>query len=144
MPAETPLARNVRRIAHLDLPGGGQVMVRGDYAYVGHMSPPHGTSIIDVADPRHPRVVSTITLDGPLSHSHKARIVGDVMIVNSEQDNRHTVRRAGEVVTRLGKTLAREPTRAEIAAELKLAPDTLDPILAAARHGYRDGGFKIL
>ncbi len=51
------LAKNVKRIAHLDLAGGGQVFVKGNYAYVGHMDPPHGTSIIDVSDPRNPRVV---------------------------------------------------------------------------------------
>ena len=31
------LARNVRRIGHLDLPGAGQVTVAGHYAYVGHI-----------------------------------------------------------------------------------------------------------
>ena len=35
----TPLARNVRRIGHLDLPGGGQVVVQGNHAIVGHMKP---------------------------------------------------------------------------------------------------------
>ena len=39
-------ARNVRRIGGLDdLPGGGQIMVRGDLAYIGHMSPPWDTTI---------------------------------------------------------------------------------------------------
>src|SRR5439155_7984257 len=45
-----------------------------------------GTSILDVSDPREPRVVSQIHLDDPRSHSHKARVVGDLMIVNSEQN----------------------------------------------------------
>ena len=58
MSADNNLARNVRRIGHLDLPGGGQVVVDGDYAYVGHMKPPHGTSILDVSDPARPRVVA--------------------------------------------------------------------------------------
>jgi Mg2+ and Co2+ transporter CorA len=31
------LARNVRRLGHLDLPGAGQVTVRGSHAYVGHI-----------------------------------------------------------------------------------------------------------
>ena len=39
------LARNIRRIGHLDLPGGGQVVVQDGYAYIGHMKPPHGTTI---------------------------------------------------------------------------------------------------
>ena len=48
------LSKNVRRISHLDIPGGGQLIVQGNYAYVGHMKPPHGTSIIDISDPGAP------------------------------------------------------------------------------------------
>ena len=54
------LARNVTRVSRLEIPGGGQVVVQGHHAFVGHMKPPHGTSIVDVKDPRHPRVVATI------------------------------------------------------------------------------------
>ena len=39
------LTRGLKRVARLDLIGGGQVVVDGNYAYVGHMKPPHGTSI---------------------------------------------------------------------------------------------------
>ena len=28
------LSRNLRRIGHLDIPGGGQIVVEGDYAYI--------------------------------------------------------------------------------------------------------------
>ena len=61
------LARNVRRLGHLDLPGAGQVTVRGSHAYVGHIPNAHhlGTSIIDIGDPRQPRVIATVTLDDP-------------------------------------------------------------------------------
>src|SRR5262245_26351120 len=61
---KTKLARNVRRLGHLDLPGGGQVTVSGAYAYVGHIpNPDHlGTSIIDIADPGKPRVIASIKL----------------------------------------------------------------------------------
>ena len=54
---EYELARNVRKIARLDIAGGGQIVVEGGYAYVGHMKPPMGTSIIDVRDPAKPVVV---------------------------------------------------------------------------------------
>ena len=50
-------AQNVKRLGHLDIPGGGQVEVQGNYAYIGHMDPPHGTSIVDISNPREPRVV---------------------------------------------------------------------------------------
>ncbi len=32
-------SRNIRQVAWLDIPGGGQVRVEGRYAYVGHMKP---------------------------------------------------------------------------------------------------------
>ena len=52
------LARNVRRLGHLDLPGAGQVTIAGNYAYVGHIPNKQnlGTSIVDIADPANPRV----------------------------------------------------------------------------------------
>jgi hypothetical protein len=85
---EALLSRNVRRLGRLDLPGAGQVYVQGKYAYVGHIpnKAQLGTSILDVSDPTKPRVVSQIHLDDPRSHSHKARVIGDLMIVNSEQN----------------------------------------------------------
>ena len=54
------LARNVRRLGHLDLAGAGQVTVAGRHAYVGHIpNKSHlGTSILDISDPRNPRIVA--------------------------------------------------------------------------------------
>ena len=62
---QTSLAQNVRRLGHLDLAGAGQVTVAGSHADVGHIpNQDHlGTSIIDISEPRQPRVVATITLD---------------------------------------------------------------------------------
>jgi len=82
------LARNVRRLSRLELPGAGQVTVAGKYAYVGHITNKErlGTSILDVSDPRNPRLLSQIHLDEADSHSHKARVAGDLMIVNVEQN----------------------------------------------------------
>lgn len=72
-----------KHLSRLDIPGGGQVFAEGNHAYIGHLSPPHGTSIIDCADPLHPRLVSTIEV--PMNvHSHKVRVHGDLMIVNRE------------------------------------------------------------
>ena len=39
----------IREVAWIDIAGGGQVVLDGNYAYVGHMQPPHGTSVLDVA-----------------------------------------------------------------------------------------------
>jgi hypothetical protein len=73
----------LKHLAKLDIPGGGQVVAEGDYAYVGHMGPPDGTSIIDVSDPRRPRVTARIEVPA-FMHSHKVRVNGDVMMVNQE------------------------------------------------------------
>ena len=84
-PHSAPLAHRIKRLAHLELPGAGQVTVAGQYAYVGHIPNKDrlGTSILDVSDPRGPRVVAQIKLEDPESRSHKARVVGDILIVNN-------------------------------------------------------------
>jgi hypothetical protein len=81
------MSKGFEPIGRLDLPGGGQVTVEGNYAYVGHMGPPNGTSIVDVSDPRHPRLVTTLEVPKH-THSHKVRVHGDVMLVNYEQFGR--------------------------------------------------------
>ena len=110
------LARNVKRLAHLDLPGAGQVYVDGNYAYLGHLPNKQGlgTSIIDISDPRKPRVVSQIDLGDPTSHSHKARVIGDIMIVNSERNMTKIGRKTDELPklrTQLRESLGRELPR---------------------------------
>ncbi len=77
------MAGVLRHLAKLDIPGGGQVVAEGDYAYIGHMGPPDGTSIVDVSDPRKPRIVSRIEVPSYM-HSHKVRVHGDIMMVNNE------------------------------------------------------------
>ena len=142
-----PSAHNVRRIAHLDIPGGGQIEVKNNHAYIGHMAPPHGTSIIDVSDPGSPRLVSRIDLAGMDSHSHKVRVVGDeLMIVNSERHRRHFFRkgkRISEIGSGLRKKLGRPASDREIARELGVAAEELPLLAEAEKRGYQDGGFRI-
>ncbi|HST75927.1 MAG TPA: hypothetical protein VLJ20_11195, partial [Acetobacteraceae bacterium] len=73
----------IREVAWLDCAGGGQVVVEGDFAYIGHMDPPHGTSVVDVSDPRNPRIVAEIDIPVGL-HSHKVRVGNGVMVTNRE------------------------------------------------------------
>src|SRR6266478_341788 len=132
------LARNVRRLGHLDLPGAGQVTVRGSHAYVGHIpNAVHlGTSIVDISDPRNPRVVATVTLDDHDSHSHKVRVVGDIMIVNHERNPTAIGRRADElprVQRELAGALGRAPTHAELAARLGVTEADVGEIEAEAK-----------
>lgn len=77
------MKRCFKHLARLDIPGGGQVVVDGDHAFVGHLRPPSGTSIIDVADPYHPKVISQVAVPTNM-HSHKVRVMGDLMLVNQE------------------------------------------------------------
>lgn len=77
-------ASRIRQVARMDLPGGGKVEVDRGFAYVGHMDPPQGTSVIDVRDPRNPRLVARLDVPKGI-HSHKAAVRDGVMIVNYER-----------------------------------------------------------
>ena len=146
MAKEIPLARNVRRLGHLDLPGGGQVTVQGHHAYVGHMKPPHGTTIVDIADPAKPVVVAQIRLQDSYSHTHKVRVVGDLMYVNVEQNDRHFLRKGAALAgarAKLTSSLGHPPGDAELAAEIGVKPADIAVLEAALTRGYGDGGFKI-
>ena len=138
---------NVRRIGRLEIPGGGQVRVEGEHVYVGHMKPPHGTTIVNVSDPSRPKVVATVALPDAQSHSHKVRVAGDIMITNMEMNNRHLLRRGaqrmGDAEGKLAAALGRAPTDTELAAELKLVDRDIPLIRAFMRNGYADGGFKV-
>jgi hypothetical protein len=140
------LSHNVKRIGALDIPGGGQVVVEGSYAFVGHMKPPFGTTIVDISDPANPEIVSQIMLEDDHSHTHKVRVVGDIMITNVEQNRRHFLRK-GERLPDLRMTLEGRngvaPTDAELASELGVEPGQIAELDTARERGYRDGGFKI-
>lgn len=77
-------ALNTKLLAHLDCPGGGQVWVEGTTLYIGHMRDPSGTTIVDVADPRAPKVIARIDVP-PGWHSHKVRVSDGIMVVNHEK-----------------------------------------------------------
>ncbi len=147
-PHAPQLARNVKRLAHLDLPGAGQVYVQDDYAYIGHLPNKQnlGTTIVDVSDPRKPRVTSQILLDDPASHSHKARVIGDIMIVNSERNMTAIGRKADELPglrARLRVECGRDPNHAELAAKLGVNEADIPSVEAAEKNPYDKGGFKI-
>lgn len=77
-------ALNTKLLSHIDCAGGGQVWVEGTTLYIGHMRNPSGTTIVDVADPRKPKILNRIDVpDG--WHSHKVRVANDLMIVNHEK-----------------------------------------------------------
>ena len=142
------MARNVRQIGHLDLPGAGQVTVSDGYAYVGHIPNKQnlGTSIIDISDPKNPRLVTTVMLDDPGSHSHKVRVAGGLMVVNHERNSTPVGRRAEQlpgVQRELREVLGREPARAELAQKLNVTEADLIAIEETEKQPYSNGGFRI-
>ena len=48
------------------------------------VKPSERTTIVDVADPRHPRTLATIDLPEGW-HSHKVRVCNGIMVVNHEK-----------------------------------------------------------
>lgn len=83
-----PEARNMRLVGHcpMDWRGDGMhINLKDGYAFFAHMGDYGiGTSVVDVRDPEHPRLVKQIPVPEGL-HSHKVQIVGDVLLVNYEQ-----------------------------------------------------------
>ena len=79
-----PSQSNTSRVSHLDCPGGGQVWIDGTTLYIAHMAAPHGTTVVDVSDPRRPRQLATIDIPEGW-HSHKVRVANGIMLVNHEK-----------------------------------------------------------
>ena len=77
-------AKGIREVGHFDCAGGGQIEVQKGIAYVAHMSSPHGTSIVDVRDPKNPKLLSELSMPTG-THSHKARVSNGIMVVNHER-----------------------------------------------------------
>ena len=73
----------IKPVGYFDCPGGGQVVVSGTTAYIAHMAPPHGTTIVDVSDPTKPRKLAEVAIP-PGIHSHKVRAVNGIMLTNRE------------------------------------------------------------
>src|SRR5260370_29855001 len=145
-PKKMALAHKVRRLGHLDLAGAGQVTISDGHAFVGHIPNPEGlgTSILDIANPRNPRVVAAVTIDDPQSHSHKVRVAGDIMVVNHERNMSRIGRRAEQlpaVRRALTEELDREPTSKEIAARMSVSEEDLRSLEEFERRGYHNGGF---
>lgn len=133
------MSRNITRLGHLPIDGGGQVVVQGNYAYVGHMKPPMGTSIIDVSDPANPTVVAHVPPPDAWSHTHKVRVCGDLMITNVEQDRRHFLRK-GEKIAGLR---AQGHDDAAIAEALGVQVSDIAVLEEALARGYDSGGFRV-
>ena len=54
--------KGVREVGYIDCAGGGQVVVKGDIAYIGNMSAPDGTVIINVGSKSGIKVGDTLSI----------------------------------------------------------------------------------
>jgi len=77
-------AKGLRELAYVDCPGGGQVVVDGTIAYVGHTNGPEATTILDVSDPRNPRQIARLMCPHGGVHAHKVRVKNGLMLTNYE------------------------------------------------------------
>lgn len=88
MRVETADAKGLRLLAHHDLAGKGdgmQVMRHEDVVYVGHAGTSRaGTSILDVSDPRNPRLAGQWAAPDN-THTHKVQVAGGLLLVNHER-----------------------------------------------------------
>ena len=140
------IAFNIKKVGSLDLAGGGQIVVQGDYAYIGHMKPADGTTILNIADPSKPVILWQGKLLDTHSHTHKVRVVGDIMVTNVEQNNRHILR-AGSRIRQTRENLEAEGKDASdngVAEALGVKVGMIPEMMAAqAEDFYTDGGFKV-
>ncbi len=148
MHSSKAISSNFKSLSRIEIPGGGQVTVSGNYAYIGHIPNKNqlGTTILDISNPKAPKIVSQIYLDDPESHSHKARVVGDLLYVNSERNMTPIGRRADELPgtrLRLLNEFGRNPTDAELAFALNVREEDIPIVEAAQKNPYQNGGFKI-
>jgi len=79
-----PEAKGFKEIGFIDCKGGGQVVVDGTTAYVGHTTGPEATTIIDVSDPANPRQIAQIECEHQGVHAHKVRVRDGLMLTNYE------------------------------------------------------------
>jgi hypothetical protein len=80
-------AVGVREVGYIDCEGGGQIVVDGNTAYIGHVNKTTGTTVVDVSDPKKPREVANVPTN-PGIHAHKVRVANGLMLVNREHPPR--------------------------------------------------------
>jgi len=76
-------AKGIEQVGYFDCPGSGQIVVENNIAYIGNMKNPDGTTIVDVSDPKHPKLLAQLSMP-PGTHSHKVRVGNGLMLTNHE------------------------------------------------------------
>src|SRR6266849_1786382 len=73
-------AHGLRQVGYFDFPGGGQVVVDREVAYIAHMKAPHGSTLVDVSDPAPPKQLATLEVPAR-TPSHRVRAANDPRLV---------------------------------------------------------------
>jgi hypothetical protein len=79
-------SHNIRLLAQTDLDGHGatmEVVARGNHLYVGHSELGVGVSVLDISNPRMPRLVHRVPVPADVQ-GHKIQICGDLLVVGHE------------------------------------------------------------
>jgi hypothetical protein len=77
--------QGMKHVGYADVIGGGQVVVDGTTAYIAHMFSPHQNTVVDVKDPKNPKVIAEVPLGWPKGvHAHKVRVKNGLMVTNLE------------------------------------------------------------
>ena len=81
-----PLFKRTKLISQYDMEGRGdgfQITKKGDYLFVNHFWS-SGWSVINVKDPRNPKVVYFESTGSPHTWTLKNRVVGDILVTSNE------------------------------------------------------------
>lgn len=140
-------SKNLRLLGYTDLgvrSFSNQVIVQNNYAYVGRNAYPDdlecrggGTSVVDVSDPLHPKVVANIPLL-PYTVNVKVQVRGNILVQGVQIPG--SVRRAIRA-KRLDAKLV-EPSRREIGLRIFDVSTPSSPEKLATYQGGGEGGFR--
>ena len=81
-----PLFKRTKLIAQYDMEGRGdgfQISKKGDYLYMNHFWS-SGFSVVDVKDPKNPKVVYFESTGSPHTWTLKNRVHGDILVTSTE------------------------------------------------------------
>ena len=84
-------------------------------------------------------MVSHVPPPDEWSHTHKVRVVGDLMITNVEQDKRHFLRKGDKIAGLRTEGIS----DVGIAETLGVEPSDIPVLEAALKRGYHSGGFRV-
>ncbi len=109
---QAPVAHKVRSLTRLESPGGRQVVVRDDHAFIANIASPASTTFIDITNIDQQEIVATLNMP-LLTQSYKPHVAGDCMLANNQNCTRH-MKGAGEKLPqtpeRLSQHLGRGPS----------------------------------